>query len=101
MTRRGDTPRRRQIRPAIRASVAALVGLAPLAWARTALAHGGVVGPQDWVQDYGGTLFLAAAVVAGGAVVVWLLRTPVANDDDLPDDSPDSPAEQHGPERAA
>jgi nicotinamide mononucleotide (NMN) deamidase PncC len=76
---------------------AAAAGLAPLAAVRTALAHGGVVGPQDWMQDYGGTIFLAAAVVAGGAVVVWLLRTPVQSDDDVSDSSSGAHKE---PERA-
>lgn len=51
---------------------AALLLVAPL----PALAHGGIVGPQDAVQDYGVLLFLLAVVVIGAGVVAWVLRSP-------------------------
>jgi hypothetical protein len=42
----------------------------------TALAHGGVTGMQDVVQDYGVLIFLLAIVLIGAGVVAWVLRAP-------------------------
>ena len=40
-------------------------------WPRAALAHGGVTGTQDLVQDYGVLVFLLAVVLIGAGVVAW------------------------------
>ncbi|MBI3973200.1 MAG: hypothetical protein HY332_18140 [Chloroflexi bacterium] len=54
-------------------------GASFLVWlitATPAAAHGGATGAQDVVQDYGVFIFLAAVVLIGAGVVVWVLRAP-------------------------
>ena len=40
------------------------------------LAHGGVTGMQDVVQDYGVLVFLAAVVLIGAGVLAWVMLSP-------------------------
>ena len=47
-----------------------------------ALAHGGVTGTQDIVQDYGVLVFLLAVVLIGAGVVAWVVRTPPGEDEE-------------------
>ena len=52
------------------------MALVPAAVPASALAHGGVTGPGDVVQDYGLLVFLLAVVLIGAGVVLWVLRGP-------------------------
>ncbi len=47
-----------------------------------ALAHGGVTGTQDVVQDYGVLVFLLAVVLIGAGVVAWVVRAPSGEDEE-------------------
>lgn len=61
----------------------AVVALAAsLVLASPVLAHGGVTGAQDVVQDYGVLLFLLAIVLIGAGVVAWVLRAPEQPEDE-------------------
>lgn len=55
-----------------------------LAWTvrlpHVALAHGGVTGAQDIMQDYGVLLFLAGIVLVGAGVVAWVVLAPAEAD---------------------
>jgi hypothetical protein len=66
-------------RAAFAAAPAALVAFAgtPL----RVLAHGGVTGTKDLVQDYGVLVFLVAVVLVGAGVVAWVTRVPPADDE--------------------
>jgi hypothetical protein len=54
------------------AAAAAWAAGLSLAWAERASAHGGATGAQDFLQDYGGLVFLAIVVVVGAGVVAWV-----------------------------
>lgn len=61
-----------------------------LAAPRVALAHGGVTGVQDVVQDYGVFIFLIAVVLIGAGVLAWVMLSPQ-------EDAADEPAESDTP----
>ena len=47
-----------------------------------ALAHGGVTGAQDIVQDYGVLIFLVAVVLIGAGVLAWVMLSPQPDEPD-------------------
>jgi hypothetical protein len=47
-----------------------------VALATPALAHGGITGTQDVLQDYGVMLFLLAIVLIGAGVLAWVMLSP-------------------------
>ncbi len=60
------------------------MGAAALGWllaATPALAHGGVTGAQDIIQDYGVLIFLIAVVLIGAGVLVWVMLSPQPESD--------------------
>ncbi len=59
--------------------------------------HGGITGVQDVVQDYGALLFLAAVVMIGAGVLVWVLLSPQPEDDDGGELRPAEAAEKEAP----
>jgi hypothetical protein len=74
---------RRSRRSALSLALAALA-----ATPGQALAHGGVTGTRDVVQDYGVLVFLLAVVLIGAGVVAWVVRAPEGEDEE------DEPAPQ-------
>lgn len=44
--------------------------------AAPAAAHGGATGAQDFLQDYGVFIFLAAVLLIGAGVIGWVMVTP-------------------------
>jgi hypothetical protein len=56
-----------------RAAIGATLLAAPAA---PALAHGGVTGVQDILQDYGALAFLLAVVLIGAGVLTWVVLAP-------------------------
>jgi hypothetical protein len=69
------------------AAITAGTGL--LANARPAAAHGGVVGAQDLVQDYGALIFLLAIVLIAAGVLAWVMFGPErAEEADAKQDAP-------------
>lgn len=73
-------------------AAAALLGqlplLAVLATPRVALAHGGVTGVQDVVQDYGVFIFLIAVVLIGAGVLAWVMLSPQTDESADPPETP-------------
>ena len=66
-----------------------LAALGTALWPHAALAHGGVTGTQDVLQDYGTLVFLLAVVLIGAGVVAWVLRVPPSpEDEDEPEPAP-------------
>jgi hypothetical protein len=57
-------------------AAASLAGLALLGVVQPALAHGGVTGAQDLVQDNLALLFLLAIVLIGAGVLAWVMLSP-------------------------
>jgi hypothetical protein len=72
--------RSRIARRLLGASAALLLALAQT---RTAAAHGGVTGPQDFIQDNGVLLFLVATVLIGAGVLAWVTLSPQEGDADV------------------
>jgi hypothetical protein len=64
--------------------LALCAALALLSFPQVTLAHGGVTGVQDVVQDYGVFIFLIAVVLIGAGVLTWVMLSP---QEDEPEES--------------
>ena len=68
-------------------ALAASLALGLIGAPRGALAHGGVTGMQDVVQDYGVLIFLLAVVLIGAGVLTWVMLSPQEEEPEEPDAS--------------
>jgi len=66
--------------------LAIAVAVLTAGWPGAVLAHGGITGTRDVVQDYGVLVFLVAVVLIGAGVVAWVLRA--GPEDDLDETAP-------------